>query len=42
MMKVTYKTGITPETEDIIDLYNSSGLIRLTTNKVRFAQLYFQ
>ncbi|MDP2303041.1 MAG: GNAT family N-acetyltransferase [Ignavibacteria bacterium] len=39
-MEITYKLDITPDTESIIDLYNSSGINRPTTDKKRIAKMY--
>jgi predicted N-acetyltransferase YhbS len=39
-MEITYKLDITPDTESIIDLYNSSGINRPTTDKERIAKMY--
>lgn len=39
-MKITYKTDVIPETEEIIELYNSSGINRPTTDKTRIANMY--
>ncbi|MDP3831735.1 MAG: GNAT family N-acetyltransferase [Ignavibacteriaceae bacterium] len=40
IMEITYKLDITPDTESIIDLYNSSGINRPTTDKKRIAKMY--
>lgn len=40
MMKITYQLDTTPETDVIIDLYNSAGLNRPTTDKERIAKMY--
>ncbi|MGE3653810.1 MAG: GNAT family N-acetyltransferase [Flavobacteriales bacterium] len=39
-MEINYKTGIIPATELIIDLYNSSGLNRPTTDVERITNMY--
>lgn len=39
-MKITYRTDITPDTDQIIDVYNSSGINRPTTDKERIAKMY--
>jgi len=39
-MDITYKTGIVPNTPDIIQLYNSAGLIRPTTDAGRISAMY--
>ncbi|NJO02612.1 MAG: GNAT family N-acetyltransferase [Bacteroidia bacterium] len=39
-MKITYQLDTTPETDVIIDLYNSAGLNRPTTDKERIAKMY--
>ena len=39
-MEITYKLDATPETELIIDLYNSSGINRPTTDTERIAKMY--
>ncbi|HLR49794.1 MAG TPA: GNAT family N-acetyltransferase [Candidatus Sphingobacterium stercoripullorum] len=39
-MKITYRTDITPDTNQIIDVYNSSGINRPTTDKERIAKMY--
>lgn len=39
-MEINYKVGITPETDSIIEVYNSSGLNRPTGNKERIAEMY--
>ncbi|CAG0964601.1 hypothetical protein FLAV_00890 [Flavobacteriales bacterium] len=39
-MEITYKFDTTPETEIIIDLYNSSGINRPTDEKERIAKMY--
>ncbi len=35
-----YKTGIVPDTADIVDLYDSSGINRPTTDQARIAEMY--
>lgn len=39
-MDITYNTGIIPNTEIIIELYNNSGINRPTTDKERIAKMY--
>lgn len=39
-MVITYKLDTIPETENIIDLYNSSGIDRPTADKERITQMY--
>jgi len=39
-MEITYKLDTTPETELIIDLYNSSGINRPTTDTERISKMY--
>ena len=39
-MEISYKLGITPETDSIIEVYNSSGLNRPTRDKERIAEMY--
>jgi len=39
-MKITYQSGIIPETEQIVDLYNSSGINRPTSDKERIRKMY--
>lgn len=39
-MEIIYKSGITPETDLIIKVYNSSGLNRPTNDKERIAEMY--
>lgn len=39
-MEIIYRTDITPETDKIIDLYNSSGINRPTTDKERISEMY--
>src|SRR5699024_2624335 len=39
-MKITYRTNITPDTNKIIDVYNSSCINRPTTDKERIAKMY--
>ncbi|WP_299707805.1 GNAT family N-acetyltransferase [uncultured Pontibacter sp.] len=39
-MEITYKSDLTPDTQLIIDLYNSSGINRPTTNHGRIAKMY--
>ena len=39
-MVIEYKFDITPDAEIIIDLYNSSGIIRPTLDKERITKMY--
>ena len=39
-MEITYKLDTTPETELIIDLYNSLGINRPTTDTERISKMY--
>lgn len=39
-MKLTYRNDITPDTEQIIDVYNSSGIRRPTDDKERIEKMY--
>lgn len=39
-MQITYKFDITPETDAIIDLYDSSGINRPTTDQERITKMY--
>jgi hypothetical protein len=39
-MEIEYKFDVTPQTEEIIDLYNSSGINRPTIQKERIGQMY--
>jgi N-acetylglutamate synthase-like GNAT family acetyltransferase len=39
-MKIIYRIDITPETEQIIDVYNSSGINRPTIDKERIKKMY--
>lgn len=39
-MNITYSTTQLPTTEEIIDLYNSAGLNRPTTDNERIAKMY--
>ena len=39
-MEISYKLGIIPQTDSIIEVYNSSGLNRPTTDKERIAEMY--
>lgn len=39
-MEINYRTDITPDTDQIIDVYNSSGINRPTTDKERIAKMY--
>jgi len=40
MKKIKYKIGEIPNTEEIIEVYDSSGIIRPTTNKKRIEKMY--
>ncbi len=39
-MEIIYKSGITPETDSIIEVYNSSGLNRPTSDRDRIVEMY--
>ncbi|MDR2231950.1 MAG: GNAT family N-acetyltransferase [Tannerella sp.] len=39
-MNITYKTGFTPEIDQIIEVYNSSGINRPTGDRERIAGMY--
>lgn len=39
-MDIIYRTDIRPDTDQIIDLYNSSGLNRPTDDQARIAKMY--
>ena len=39
-MNITYKLDVIPEREQVIALYNSSGINRPTTEKDRIAEMY--
>jgi len=39
-MEIIYRTDITPDTDQIIDVYNSSGINRPTTDKERIEKMY--
>ena len=39
-MEIRYKLGITPETDSIIEVYNSSGLNRPTNDNERIVEMY--
>lgn len=39
-MDITYKFNLTPSTEAIIEVYNSSGINRPTDDKARIAEMY--
>ncbi|MBA4167732.1 MAG: GNAT family N-acetyltransferase [Chitinophagaceae bacterium] len=39
-MNITYRTDLTPPVEDIIAVYDSSGLSRPTSDSDRIAQMY--
>ena len=38
--EITYKTGIIPPTETIIEVYDDSGINRPTTDKARIKKMY--
>lgn len=39
-MEITYRLDIIPDTDQIIDVYNSSGINRPTTDKERIKKMY--
>lgn len=39
-MEIIYRKDITPDTEQIVDVYNSSGINRPTTDKERIGKMY--
>ena len=39
-MEIIYRKDITPDTDQIIDVYNSSGINRPTTDKERIEKMY--
>ena len=39
-MQIIYRNDITPDTDQIIDVYNSSGINRPTTDKERIEKMY--
>jgi N-acetylglutamate synthase-like GNAT family acetyltransferase len=39
-MQITYRNDIVPETEQVIALYKSSGLVRPVDNEARIATMY--
>jgi len=39
-MELTYRIDITPDTDQIIDVYNSSGINRPTVDKERIKKMY--
>jgi N-acetylglutamate synthase-like GNAT family acetyltransferase len=39
-MEIIYRDNVTPETDQIIDVYNSSGIIRPTTDKERIKKMF--
>lgn len=39
-MEIIYRTDIRPDTDQIIDVYNSSGIKRPTADKQRIAKMY--
>lgn len=40
MKKITYKTGIKPSAQEVIEVYDSSGINRPTHDKERIAKMY--
>lgn len=40
MKNITYKVGVTPSIAEIITVYDSSGIIRPTTDSARIAKMY--
>ena len=40
LMNIQYKTGLTPATADIIEVYNSSGINRPTADAQRITDMY--
>ena len=40
MKNIIYKVGITPATSEIIDVYDSSGIIRPTNDSARIEKMY--
>ena len=41
-MKITYKTDVTPDIDDIIEVYRSSGINRPIEDKIRINRMYSQ
>lgn len=39
-MEIIYRADIIPDIDQIIDVYNSSGIIRTTADKERIAKIY--
>lgn len=39
-MKITYQTGLIPDTKDIVEVYRSSGIKRPVEDLVRIANMY--
>lgn len=39
-MEITYKLGVIPHTEEIIELYKSAGLNRPVNDKIRITKMY--
>ncbi|WP_259071634.1 GNAT family N-acetyltransferase [Mucilaginibacter sp. X4EP1] len=39
-MKITYKTDVMPIVDDVVEVYDNSGLVRPTTDKERIAQMF--
>ncbi|TWJ02363.1 acetyltransferase (GNAT) family protein [Mucilaginibacter frigoritolerans] len=39
-MEITYKTDFTPSVDDIVEVYDNSGLVRPTTDKERIGKMF--
>jgi N-acetylglutamate synthase-like GNAT family acetyltransferase len=39
-MKITYKTDFMPSVDDIVEVYDNSGLVRPTTDKERIGKMF--
>ena len=39
-MKITYQTGLIPDTKDIVEVYRSSGIKRPVEDLARIANMY--
>jgi len=39
-MNITYKTDVMPTVDDVIEVYDNSGLVRPTTDKERIGQMF--
>jgi predicted N-acetyltransferase YhbS len=39
-MNITYRNGIIPDTEQIVEVYDSSGINRPTADRVRITKMY--